>query len=105
MVMYLRTLVLSGAICTFAITQDLFQAENPIKTEVMDNIAKELATLGYELDTTDGVKIFKDGGWVIIRPSGTEPIFRSMSEGDSQSKATEMAKWGISLIERFKEQK
>ncbi|MDR2966914.1 MAG: phosphoglucosamine mutase [Methanobacteriaceae archaeon] len=72
------------------------------KQEVMDNIAKEVATLGYEIDTTDGVKIFKDDGWVIIRPSGTEPIFRSMSESDSQSKATELAKWGISLIEKFK---
>jgi len=72
------------------------------KQEVMDNIAKEVATLGHKLDTTDGVKIFKDNGWVIIRPSGTEPIFRSMSESDSQEKATEMAQWGISLIEKFK---
>ncbi|MCL2116581.1 MAG: phosphoglucosamine mutase [Methanobrevibacter sp.] len=72
------------------------------KTEVMDNIAKEVATLGYEIDTTDGVKIFKDDGWVIIRPSGTEPIFRSMAESDSQDKATELANWGKSLIEKYK---
>jgi phosphomannomutase/phosphoglucomutase len=72
------------------------------KQEVMDNIANEVATLGYEIDTTDGVKIFKDNGWVIIRPSGTEPIFRSMAEEDSQEKATELANWGISLIEKFK---
>ena len=72
------------------------------KQEVMNSIANEVATLGYELDTTDGVKIFKDDGWVIIRPSGTEPIFRCFSESDSQNKATEMAKWGITLIEKFK---
>jgi len=71
------------------------------KQEVMDNIAKEISTLGIETDTTDGVKIFKDGGWVIIRPSGTEPIFRCFSECDTQEKATEMAEWGISLIKKF----
>ena len=72
------------------------------KQEVMDNIANEITTLGYKLDTTDGVKIFKDNDWVIIRPSGTEPIFRSMSESTSQEKASEMANWGLSLIEKFK---
>jgi len=72
------------------------------KEEVMSNIAKEVAGLGFELDTTDGVKIFKEEGWVIIRPSGTEPIFRCFSESTSQKSATEMAQWGISLIEKYK---
>lgn len=72
------------------------------KQEVMDKIAEEVSKLGYEIDTTDGVKIFKDNGWVIIRPSGTEPIFRCFSESDTQEKASEMAEWGISLIEKFK---
>ena len=72
------------------------------KQDVMDKIAKEVSTLGLDTDTTDGVKIFKDNGWVIIRPSGTEPIFRCFSESDTQEKATEMAQWGISLIEKYK---
>lgn len=71
------------------------------KQDVMNSIAEEVSKLGYKIDTTDGVKIFKDNGWVIIRSSGTEPIFRCFSECDSQEKATEMAKWGISLIEKF----
>ncbi|MDI9624038.1 MAG: phosphoglucosamine mutase [Methanothermobacter sp.] len=52
------------------------------------------------IDTTDGVKIFKEDGWVIIRPSGTEPIFRCFAEAKSQEKATQMAKWGISIVKR-----
>jgi len=78
------------------------ECADDIKQDVMEAIAKEVATLGYEIDTTDGVKIFKDGGWAIIRPSGTEAIFRCMAEADSQNQATEMAKWGISLIEKYK---
>lgn len=35
-------------------------------------------------DVTDGVKIFFDGGWSLVRPSGTEPIFRVYSEGKDE---------------------
>ncbi|MHC1681034.1 MAG: phosphoglucosamine mutase [Methanomassiliicoccales archaeon] len=38
-------------------------------------------------DTTDGIKIFFDGGWSLVRPSGTEPIFRIYSEGKDESTA------------------
>jgi alpha-phosphoglucomutase (EC 5.4.2.2)/phosphomannomutase (EC 5.4.2.8) len=50
------------------------------------------------IDTTDGVKVFKEDGWVIIRPSGTESIFRCFAEAKSQEKATQMAKWGINIV-------
>ncbi|MCQ2972986.1 MAG: phosphoglucosamine mutase [archaeon] len=78
------------------------ECADDLKEQVMSNIAKEIQeTTDYEVDTTDGVKIFKDGGWVIIRPSGTEPIFRSYSEGNSQEQADEIAEWGISLIKKY----
>ena len=73
------------------------------KEEVMSKIAEEIkTTTDFELDTTDGVKILKDDGWVIIRPSGTEPIFRCFAESDSMDKAAEMANWGIGLIKKYK---
>lgn len=40
-----------------------------------------------ETDLTDGVKIFFDGGWSLVRPSGTEPIFRVFSEGKDEATA------------------
>ena len=73
------------------------------KEEVMSKIAEEIKTnTDFKLDTTDGVKILKDDGWVIIRPSGTEPIFRCFAESDSMDKAVEMANWGIGLIKKYK---
>ena len=73
------------------------------KEVVMSSIAEEIkTTTDFELDLTDGVKILKDDGWVIIRPSGTEPIFRCFSESDSQAKADEMTDWGMSLIKKYK---
>ena len=38
-----------------------------------------------DADTTDGIKIiFDTKNWVMVRPSGTEPIIRIYAEGDSQ---------------------
>lgn len=35
---------------------------------------------------TDGTKLFVDGGWVLVRASGTEPLIRFYAEGDSMEK-------------------
>ena len=43
------------------------------------------------VDETDGVKLYLEDGWVLLRPSGTEPIFRVYSESREKSKAEELA--------------
>lgn len=40
-----------------------------------------------KVDTTDGVKIYFEDGWTLIRPSGTEPIVRIYSEGRTEGSA------------------
>ena len=81
------------------------ECADDLKQDVMAKIADEIKeTTDFKLDTTDGVKILKDDGWVIIRPSGTEPLFRCFAESDSMDKAQEMANWGISLVEKYKNQ-
>ena len=45
----------------------------------------------YNPDTTDGVKIDFDEGWVHLRPSNTEPILRVYSEGKTAAAAEELA--------------
>lgn len=44
-----------------------------------------------DVDETDGVKLFVEDGWVLVRPSGTEPIFRVYAESAKESKAEELA--------------
>jgi phosphomannomutase / phosphoglucomutase len=72
------------------------ECSDDLKKEVMDKIVK--ATCDYEVDTKDGVKILTEEGWVIIRPSGTEPIFRCFAEAENEKEAKKMAEWGISLL-------
>jgi phosphomannomutase len=47
----------------------------------------------------DGLKlIFGDGSWILIRPSGTEPIFRLYAEANTQKKADKLVAENKSLI-------
>jgi phosphomannomutase/phosphoglucomutase len=69
-----------------------------LKQVVMQKIAEE--TREFEVDTTDGVKIIKEEGWVIIRPSGTEPIFRCFAEAKTKEEAKTMVEWGVNLIKK-----
>ncbi len=55
-----------------------------------ENVSKLILSLKEEFpssDTTDGIKITIDSkNWVMIRPSGTEPIVRVYAESESQEK-------------------
>ncbi len=44
-----------------------------------------------KVDETDGVKLYLKDGWVLMRPSGTEPIFRVYCESKDKNKAEELA--------------
>ena len=45
---------------------------------------------GYRLITIDGVKVLGDGFWVLVRPSGTEPVLRIMLEARTREDAEKL---------------
>jgi phosphomannomutase len=66
------------------------------KTAIMKRYqrgVKEIA--GYNvtgMKDTDGHKFFVDGGWVLVRASGTEPLIRFYAEADSTEKVDALLK-------------
>jgi phosphomannomutase/phosphoglucomutase len=65
-------------------------------------LAELAATAGGErVDTTDGVKIFQKDGWVLVRPSGTEPIFRIFTESSSAQTSKELAESYRKRVEKL----
>ncbi|MHB9287726.1 phosphoglucomutase/phosphomannomutase family protein [Halobacteriales archaeon Cl-PHB] len=53
-----------------------------------------------EVNTVDGFKIaLEDGGWLLVRPSGTEPKMRIYAEGGSADRVDELLDEGHSLVE------
>ncbi|WP_410508441.1 phosphoglucosamine mutase [Methanosarcina hadiensis] len=66
----------------------------------MGRIRYETSSMGLKTDTIDGVKIWYDDGWVLIRPSGTEPIFRIFAEAKKQERAEELMNQGLEMVLR-----
>jgi phosphomannomutase/phosphoglucomutase len=52
------------------------------------------------IDTTDGVKAYYPGGWLLIRPSGTEPIVRVFAEGRSADRANSFSEKGVGVVHK-----
>ena len=68
--------------------------------EERDAILARLRTLaaGRRIDDTDGVKVYADDGWFLVRPSGTEAIFRIFAESKTEERAKALAAEGGSLL-------
>jgi phosphomannomutase/phosphoglucomutase len=58
---------------------------------------RELAA-EYTVESIDGVKVHGEGGWVLIRPSGTEAIARIYAEGKTPEAADAMRALGERLV-------
>ena len=58
------------------------KCENNKKPGVLDRLKNLLSD--ENIDTTDGVKIVGKNWWVLIRPSGTEPIYRIYAEAKDE---------------------
>ncbi len=67
---------------------------------IMEKVKLEVTTGGMEVDTTDGVKIWYQDGWVLIRPSGTEPIVRIFAESRTNERAVELMNNGVQIVEK-----
>jgi len=79
---------------TYYIHKDKVQCPNQVKQKVLERLLKE--TREDRVETVDGVKIwFPDKSWILIRPSGTEPIYRLYGEAKTRSKT-------MNLISKYK---
>ena len=76
----------------FAFERIDLHIDNDIKNDIVQNCKDgKYTSFGKytvkRVDTTDGYKFFfDDDTWLMIRPSGTEPVLRTYSESSSQEK-------------------
>jgi len=69
-----------------------------IREPVIARVADRLKAGSDRVVTIDGVKAFRDGGWVLVRASGTEPLFRVFAESKDRAKAQSLAKLGVDAL-------
>jgi phosphomannomutase/phosphoglucomutase len=74
---------------------------NEKKEPVMNLLAEEMMTHNeiIDIDRTDGLKLYMKDGWVLMRPSGTEPIFRVYVEAKEKKRAEQITIFYKNLVE------
>lgn len=67
--------------------------------EITDKIMADRNTLDYsEAERIDGLKLWFGSGWLLIRPSGTEPIIRITAEAKSEEDALKYLEIGKKYV-------
>lgn len=69
-----------------------------VKDAVLRQVAVTLSSEATRIETIDGVKAFYEEGWVLIRPSGTEPICRIFAESRDPAHAESLSNRGKRLV-------
>ena len=81
---------------TAAAAKKKVDCPNEKKAKALDDFAKAHAK--DRVDRTDGVKVYTEEGWVLVRPSGTEPIFRVYAESKTAEQAEALAAKSLAEI-------
>lgn len=74
--------------CPTALLDDVFREITPALTEGSSQVV-----------TLDGLKVYRDGGWVLVRRSGTEPLIRVFSEAREPEAAKRLADKTLGLVQ------
>jgi phosphomannomutase/phosphoglucomutase len=76
-----------------------FELRDANKDKVMRFIEENVK--GIKIERIDGVKVWSDEKtWILIRPSGTEPIIRMFAESDSKEKLERIVKRYKEVVKR-----
>ncbi len=68
------------------------------RAAVLARVAETVGRGSERVVTLDGVKVYRDGGWVLVRPSGTEPLFRVFAESKDPARARALADAGLAAV-------
>jgi len=88
---------LLGDMPKYCLEKRKVECPEELKEKTLDKLLEQ--TKGLNVNTVDGVKIwFEDKSAILIRPSGTEPIYRLYAEAKTEEKAIRLVnEYGLRL--------
>jgi phosphomannomutase/phosphoglucomutase len=90
--------VLVSELPQYAQLKDRVRCPDGKKAAVLEALRRKVAA--PRVETMDGLKLYyPDGSWILVRPSGTEPIFRLYAEADTPQKVESLMRDNKRLIE------
>lgn len=75
-----------------------YECPDEKKFSVVEELAEDFRRMGYETVTIDGVKVVEDEGWLLIRPSNTQPLIRLTVEAKNKEALQRLAQFAEEKI-------
>ncbi|MFW9934215.1 MAG: phosphoglucosamine mutase [Candidatus Thorarchaeota archaeon] len=78
--------------------KDRIPCSPQLKGKLLQQISKITPT-DADCSDIDGVKLRYSDGWVLLRPSGTEPVFRIFTEAKTKTRAKNLLKQAYKIVD------
>ncbi|HTS33433.1 MAG TPA: phosphoglucosamine mutase [Thermoplasmata archaeon] len=82
----------------YSLVKEKVECPSELRTRVVSSVGEAFRKAGQRVVTIDGVKAFRDGGWVLLRPSGTEPLLRLFAEAKDPASARRFADESLAAV-------
>jgi len=87
----------------YSILREKLPCPNSSKSVVIKDLEKKLPTVYPEKEeesTIDGIRLTLKNGWILVRPSGTEPLIRVTVEAKSAKEAEKIMEKGLKQVKK-----
>lgn len=74
------------------------ECDDKTKFEVIEKLKLKFSELGFDINDLDGVKASDEEGWILIRPSNTQPLLRIVVEAKTENKLKELSRLEESVL-------
>jgi len=87
----------------YPILREKIECSHMLKEKVMQRIEREIDSVFPDFKeklTVDGVRLSLSEGWILVRPSGTEPLIRITAEAERREVADEIMRKTLHFVSR-----
>ncbi|MGA8664422.1 MAG: phosphoglucosamine mutase [Thermoplasmata archaeon] len=82
----------------YALVKERIPCPIELRPQVVAWVGEKFQKEADRIVTIDGVKVFWNGGWMLLRPSGTEPLLRLFAEAKDPKLARQYADSGLAAV-------
>lgn len=94
---------LAAEMPTYRLLKRTVNVDPLVRGAALEHVRTTLTAEAERVETVDGVKAFYPEGWVLVRPSGTEPLFRVFAESHTTTGVQKLSDRGIAVVREFTE--
>lgn len=83
-----------------SVYERIFDCADDLKFGVIEKLKARFKDHGLEFLDVDGVKLLDEDGWVLLRPSNTEPVIRVSAEAKTEAKLKELYDFAVKELKQ-----